>query len=234
MRGRDRGRPDCCGRSTCRRGILPQVVEPGTVVGRIGGDAPAALRGTPRRRARVPRHRVGCGRRARPTAHRAFLSSGTWSLLGTELDAPVITVAGPRAQLHQRRRRLRHDPAAEEHRRSVAAAGVPPRTGPSRGTISATTSLLALAADSRPAFRSLVRSRSPVVSSPAQHGRGDRRLLPRDRPAGARSRPPAYARAILESLAFKYRVVLESMRGAHRAPPSPRSASSAAARATGC
>ena len=36
---------------------------------------------------------------------RAFLSSGTWSLLGTELPAPIITPALARAELHERRRR---------------------------------------------------------------------------------------------------------------------------------
>ena len=39
---------------------------------------------------------------------------------------------------------------------------------------------------------------------------GDRALLPADRPAEPAT-PPAFARAILESLAFKYRAVLESL-----------------------
>ena len=40
--------------------------------------------------ARLPRHRIRGG--VDPGgAPRAFLSSGTWSLLGTEVDAPIIT-----------------------------------------------------------------------------------------------------------------------------------------------
>ncbi len=74
--------------------ILPQVVEPGTVVGSIGIDAHPSLHGT---RVVAPAcHDTGSAVAAVcADGHRAFLSSGTWSLLGTELDAPVIT---PRAR----------------------------------------------------------------------------------------------------------------------------------------
>ena len=43
----------------------------------------------------------------------AFLSSGTWSLVGMELDAPVINPEGAAAEFHQRRRSLRHRALAE-------------------------------------------------------------------------------------------------------------------------
>ena len=44
------------------------------------------------RRGRVARHRVGGGRRAAPTGPgSAYISSGTWSLVGVELDEPVLS-----------------------------------------------------------------------------------------------------------------------------------------------
>ena len=63
---------------------------------------------------------------------RAFLSSGTWSLLGTRDRAADHHVAGARRELHQRRRRVRHDAAPEEHRRPVAAAVLPSCLGRQR------------------------------------------------------------------------------------------------------
>ena len=55
----------------------------------------------------------------------AFLSSGTWSLLGTELDSPVITSDALANELYQRRRRERHDETPEERHGPVDAAGLP-------------------------------------------------------------------------------------------------------------
>jgi rhamnulokinase len=71
--------------------LLPELVEPGTVLGDCEGipviataahDTAAAVAGCP-----------GAGR------DWAFLSSGTWSLLGVELPAPVITEAALEANL---------------------------------------------------------------------------------------------------------------------------------------
>ena len=74
----------------CPDADSPQVVEPGTIVGSIGADAHRSTARVSWRR--VPRYWLGGCRRLR--RRRAFLSSGTWSLLGTELHA-VIT---PRAR----------------------------------------------------------------------------------------------------------------------------------------
>ena len=183
-------------------------------------------------RARVPRHRVG--RRRRPAERpRAFLSSGTWSLLGTELAAPVITPQSARAQLHERGRRLRHDAPAEEHRRAVAAAGVPARTGPRRGMTSATTSLLALAAERA---RRSGRSSIPIIRRSCIRATWWRRSpTTAARPASRRPEAPARLRARDPrepgvQVPRRARIA----RGADRARASRRSASSAAARATGC
>jgi rhamnulokinase len=65
--------------------LLPQIFEPGTILGSFNGTpviAPAC-------------HDTGSAVAAVATQRRAaFLSSGTWSLLGTEVPAPVMT---PRA-----------------------------------------------------------------------------------------------------------------------------------------
>ena len=73
--------------------LLPQIFEPGEVIGKLRGDVSKALEGTP---VVVPAcHDTGSAVAAVETMGRAaFLSSGTWSLLGTEVAAPVMT---PRA-----------------------------------------------------------------------------------------------------------------------------------------
>ena len=55
--------------------------------GRLARQDGAAAAG----RGRVARHRVGGGRGARLGPRFAYISSGTWSLVGLELDAPVLT-----------------------------------------------------------------------------------------------------------------------------------------------
>ena len=60
----------------------------------------------------------------------AYISCGTWSLVGVELTAPVLTGAQPRGELHQRARRRRHGPLPAQRHGPVAAAGV--ACGPGR------------------------------------------------------------------------------------------------------
>ena len=154
-------------------------------------------------------------RRWRPAAKTAFLSSGTWSLLGTELADADCHPERVRSEFHQRRRRLRDDAAAEEHRRAVAAAGVPPLLGRGGPATTPTTSWSPAAADDRYAFRSLFDPDYPDFLHPDDMVSAIARYCDRTgQPAPPN--PPAYARAILESLAFKYRVVLESLEGADR------------------
>ena len=188
--------------------ILPQVVEPGTVVGSIGADAHPSLHGT---RVVAPAcHDTGSAVAAVcADGHRAFLSSGTWSLLGTELHAPVIT---PRARelnftneggVYGTTRLLKNIAGLwllQACRRNWAE----------QGFHFAYEELLALAGESRTAFRSLFDPDHPsflhprsMVAAIADYCRETGQPEPEG--------PPGYARAILESLAFKYRVVLESM-----------------------
>jgi rhamnulokinase len=188
--------------------ILPQVVEPGTVVGSVGVDAHPSLHGT---RVVAPAcHDTGSAVAAVfADRHRAFLSSGTWSLLGTELEAPVIT---PRARelnftneggVYGTTRLLKNIAGLwllQACRRNWAE----------QGFHFAYEELLALAGEARPAFRSLFDPDHPsflhprsMVAAIADYCRETGQPEPEG--------PPGYARAILESLAFKYRVVLESM-----------------------
>ncbi|MFE6307288.1 rhamnulokinase family protein [Nocardiopsis sp. NPDC057823] len=71
------------------RALLPDLVEPGTVVAPLRGD----LGGAPL--VAVGSHDTASAVVAVPaaTADFAYISSGTWSLVGVELDAPVRTEA---------------------------------------------------------------------------------------------------------------------------------------------
>ena len=69
-----------------------------------------------------------------------YISSGTWSLMGVETPAPVVTPQCQGTQFHERRGRGRHDAAVEKHLRPVDGAGMPPLRGikpaqPTVGTI---------------------------------------------------------------------------------------------------
>ena len=69
---------------------LPEIVQPATVIGAIRKDAARALAGTP---VVAPAcHDTGSAvASVCAGGSTAFISSGTWSLVGTEIDAPVIT-----------------------------------------------------------------------------------------------------------------------------------------------
>ncbi|CAL9334223.1 Rhamnulokinase [Nocardiopsis dassonvillei] len=74
------------------RGLLPDLVEPGTVVAPLRGDLGGAV-GAPL--VAVGSHDTASAVVAVPagTPDFAYISSGTWSLVGVELDAPVRTEA---------------------------------------------------------------------------------------------------------------------------------------------
>ena len=138
----------------------------------------------------------------------AFLSSGTWSLLGTELSAPIIT---PRAMeldftneggVCGTTRLLKNIGGLwllQSCRRSWAASGRDYDYD----------ELVAAAGSERP-FQVLLDPDSPGFRNP------DDMVIAIDgfcRQTGQPSLvgPPSYSRAIMESLAFKYRAVLESL-----------------------
>jgi len=188
--------------------LLPAIVEPGTIVGRLTGDAPEAMRGTP---VVAPAcHDTGSAVAAVCAGgHRAFLSSGTWSLLGTELAAPVIS---PRA----RELNFTNEGGVFGTTRLLKNIGglwllqSCRRNWAEQGLELGYEELLTLAAGCPTSFRSLFDPDHPAFLHPrnmlaaiADYCRETGQPEP-DGPAG-------YARAILESLAFKYRFVIESM-----------------------
>ncbi|MBV9579670.1 MAG: rhamnulokinase, partial [Chloroflexi bacterium] len=76
--------------------IFPDIVPPGTIVGRLqhdGADVTVIAPGTHDTASAVAATPLlGCG-------HTAFLSSGTWSLLGVEQPQPVLNVAAREGNL---------------------------------------------------------------------------------------------------------------------------------------
>ena len=189
--------------------LLAEIVQPGTTIGALRKDIAAPLADTP---VVAPAcHDTGSAvASVAAGGATAFLSSGTWSLLGTEIDAPVITaqardlnftneggVAGTIRLLKNigglwllqacRRSWMAADARRVEYEDLMAAAG-----------------------DERLAFRSLVDPDHHAFlnpqNMPAQIAAFCRRTAQPEPPD-----PPAFVRAILESLALKYRVVLEQL-----------------------
>lgn len=188
--------------------LLPDIVEPGTVLGRLRGDVSQPLAGTP---VVAPAcHDTGSAvASVAAGGGSAFLSSGTWSLLGTEVPAPVIT---PRA----RELNFTNEGGVSGTTRLLKnIAGLwllqaCRRSWSEAGRHFEYDELLAAAAAEPRAFRSLVDPDHPSFLHPRcmVTAIGDYcRLSEQAVPDG----PGAYVRAVLESLAFKYRVVVESL-----------------------
>ena len=187
--------------------LLPEMIEPGAVLGALRKEASPALAGTP---VVVPAcHDTGSAFAAvAANGSTAFLSSGTWSLLGTEVGAPVITprtleldftneggVCGTTRLL----KNIGGLWLLQSCRRSWAAAGHD----------YAYEELVAAAAEP-PAFHVLIDPDAPDFRNPDDMVAAiDGYVRQTRQPALAG--PAAYSRAILESLAFKYRSVLESL-----------------------
>jgi rhamnulokinase len=187
--------------------LLPQLVEPGSIAGALLRSVSADLEGTP---VVVP----GCHDTAsavasvRASEDTAFLSSGTWSLLGVELSEPIVT---PKARdlnftneggvngttrllknigglwLLQSCRRV-WDAAGQHYDYNDLVAGA--------GRSRAFQSLI------DPDHRSFLHPEN-MVESIAAYCRQTGQPEP--------EHPSAFVRCILESLAFKYRAVLESL-----------------------
>ena len=188
--------------------LLQPLVEPGSIVGRLVDNASPRLRGTP---VIAP----ACHDTASAVAsvatgeHTAFLSSGTWSLLGSELPAPIInssalelnfTNEGGVAGTTRLLKNIGGLWLLQACRRRWAEAG---EHVDYDALINATD-------DERLAFRSLIdpdyRAFLHPNDMPASIAAYCRQTG-QPEPAG----PPAFTRTILESLAFKYRAVLESL-----------------------
>jgi rhamnulokinase len=188
--------------------LLTPIVQPGSVLGTVQRAASEKTSGTP---VVVPAcHDTAsavvsvCG-----GGSSAFISSGTWSLLGTELAAPVLTpkardlnftneggVAGTIRLL----KNIGGLWLLQSCRRAWAAEGKSFQYA----------ELLAAAADERLAFRSLVDPDHPGLLNPDDMPSAIAMYCRRTAQAEPTT-PAAFVRAILESLAFKYRLVLEAL-----------------------
>jgi rhamnulokinase len=189
--------------------LLTEIVQPGTTIGALRKEIAAPLAGTP---IVVPAcHDTGSAvASVAAGGAAAFLSSGTWSLLGTEIDAPVITAQARDLNFTNEGgvggtiRLLKNIGGLwllQACRRAWAGAG---------GRTTEYEELMAAAADDRFAFASLVDPDHHAFLNPAN--------MPEEIAAFCRQTaqvepadPPAFVRAILESLALKYRVVLEQL-----------------------
>ncbi len=188
--------------------LFTRIVQPGSVLGAVQRSTSEKAAGVP---VVVPAcHDTAsavvsvCGGRAS-----AFISSGTWSLLGTELTAPVLTAKARDLNF------TNEGGAGGTIRLLKNIAGLwllqaCRQRWAAEGRTLEYPELLAAACDEGFAFRSLV--------DPDHHGF----LNPVDMPAAIAaycrrtgqpepSTPAEFVRAILESLAFKYRMVLEAL-----------------------
>jgi len=188
--------------------LLPPLVEAGTMLGQLRDDVCGPLAGTP---VVAPAcHDTGSAVASIPGgAHRAFLSSGTWSLLGTEVSAPIIT---------ERSRELNFTneggvSGTTRLLKNIAGMWLLQacrRTWASDGHAFEYDELLALAKEDRHAFTALFNPDHPGFLHPTNMvtAIGD---YCRETGQAAPDGPGGYTRAILESLAFKYRVVIDAL-----------------------
>jgi rhamnulokinase len=188
--------------------LLQPLVQPGTRIGTVQASVSGAHAGTPVV-APACHDTASAVASVSASGSTAFLSSGTWSLLGTELCAPVITAralalnftneggVGGTTRLLKNIGGLWLLQSCRLHWKA-------------HGQDLPYDALIAGAEDEQWAFRSLVDPDYPPFLNPtdmpatiAQYCRTTGQPVP--------EQPTAFARAILESLAFKYRAVLESL-----------------------
>jgi rhamnulokinase len=188
--------------------LLPPLVEPGAVLGRLKADVCPALAGTP---IVLPAcHDTGSAVASVPAGGTtAFISSGTWSLLGTELSAPVMTARA-------RDLNFTNEGGVEGTTRLLKNIGglwllqACRRSWSRDGRELGYDALLASARDQAHGFESLVDPDYPGFFQPADMVVAiSEYCVQTGQPVpGSQA---AFVRAILESLAFKYRVILESL-----------------------
>ena len=107
----------------CRWIFFPEVIQPGTKVGELVQSVAEDCGAGAMSVVAPASHDTGSAVAAVPASQGdwAFLSSGTWSLLGAETPRPFVTPAVLDRTLHQRRRCLGNDSFTEKYLRHVAA-----------------------------------------------------------------------------------------------------------------
>ncbi len=188
--------------------LLRPIVNPGTMIGQLKGAFSRRWSGTP---IVAPAcHDTGSAVAAvSASRHSAFLSSGTWSLLGAELPAPIITP-------QSRELNFTNEGGVCGTIRLLKNIGglwllqSCRRCWSNSGQDYTYQELMDAAADEPYGFVSLFDPDhqsflhpEDMLSAISDYCRQTEQPAP--------SSPPAYTRAILESLAFKYRNVLDSL-----------------------
>ena len=188
--------------------LLQPLVQPGTRIGRLQASVSGTHAGTSVV-APACHDTASAVASVSASGNTAFLSSGTWSLLGSELGEPVITSRALALNFTNEggvcgTTRLLKNIGGLWLLQSCR------RHWQSQGRDLPYDALVAGADDERLAFRSLIDPDSPRFLNPAnmpatiaEYCRTTSQPEPDD--------PAALTRAILESLAFKYRTVLESL-----------------------
>lgn len=183
--------------------LLPRLVAPGSLVGPVRPELADALGLTGATVVAVGSHDTASAVAAVPLADRdaAFISSGTWSLVGLELDAPVLTAASRAGNVtnelgvHGTVRFLRNVTGLwllEQALATWTGQGRPQQLGP----------LLRDAADV-PGLRCVVDVDDPVLAAP---GDVPARVADLARSSGqpAPHAPAEVARVLLDSLALAH------------------------------
>jgi rhamnulokinase len=188
--------------------LLPPLIEPGSVLGSLQPSVCGPIAGTP---VVVPAcHDTGSAVASVPAGGgRAFLSSGTWSLLGTEVPRPIITPRALEANFTNEggvcgTTRLLKNIGGLWLLQSCR------RDWKSRGRVYEYGELMSAAADDRLAFTSLFDPDDPSFLHPASMPSAIAQYCRRTEQPEPDA-PASFTRAILESLAFKYRVVLDAL-----------------------
>jgi rhamnulokinase len=187
--------------------LLQPLVEPGQRLGELRADVSEAYAGT-------PVIAVGCHDTASAFASvhadgDAFLSSGNWSLLGAEIAAPIVTSAA-------RDLNFTNEGGVAGTTRLLKNIGgmwllqACMRAWAAGGQHLTYESLLSVAADERLAFQSFFDPDHSAFFHPPHMPRAIAEFC-RQTHQTPPSEPAAVTRAILESLAFKYRTVIESL-----------------------
>lgn len=189
--------------------LLPGVVEPGNILGELRGEAADLLVASQTTRVvNVASHDTGSAVTAIPAVSDdfAFISCGTWSIVGVELDTPVLTESA-------RKLNFGNELGADGTVRFIAnVMGLWPLQEMMREWATTGTEI---------PVAELVQEAASVTPLRFRFNAFDARLLPpgnmtervamlsREMTGAAPASPPEFARCVLDSLAVAYRVAIE-------------------------
>jgi rhamnulokinase len=193
-----------------KKSLLPKLHPSGTVIGEIDADIRRETGAGAVKVVATAGHDTGSAVAAAPAEGRdwAFISSGTWSLMGIETDTPVLTEQASKLNLSNeggicgRTRALKNIMGLwllQQSRKAWA-----------REKTYGYDELTRMAADA-PAFRSLVDPDNSAFMNPPDMPAAIQQFC-RETGQPVPESPAEVSRCIMESLAFKYRMVLDQLR----------------------